>query len=142
MRSSRILAALLDLAIAAGCADAAALLVTAVLWKSLPGARAAIPYVWGAAAAAALAAFLLRDASGGRARRWLGLEAVGAAGGPPGRRASIRRNLPLLIPGWNVREVWPVLRDGSAPRPADLRTGVRIRRGDPRPTGPGTRADG
>lgn len=131
MRSSRLLAALLDLAIAAGCADAAALLVSAILWKFLPSARAAIPFVWGAAAAGALAAFLLRDASGGRARRWLGLEAVGPSGGPPGRRASIRRNLPLLIPGWNLREAWPVLRDGSAPRPSDLATGVRIRRWDP-----------
>jgi len=130
MKSSRLLAALLDLAVAAGCADAAALAVSAILWKFLPAARGAIPAVWALAAAGAIAAFALRDASGGRARRWLGLLAVGADGNPPGRRASVRRNLPLLVPGWNISEVWPVLRNGSATRPADRKTGVRIRRAD------------
>ena len=127
MTRARILAALLDLAIAAGCADAAGLLATALVWRFLPGARRAIPAIWIAAALAAVAFFALRDARGGRARRWLGLEAVRPDGRPPGRAASIRRNLALLVPGWNLREAWPVLRDGSAARPADRRTGVRIR---------------
>jgi len=130
VRSARILAALLDLAVAAGCADAAALLLTAVVWRFLPGLLGAIPAIWGAAAIAALAAFALRDASGGRARRWLGLEAVGRDGKAPGWRGSLRRNLPLLVPGWNIREVWPVLRDGSGSRPSDRRAGISIRGGD------------
>lgn len=127
MRSARILAALLDLAIAAGSADAIALAATAIAWRLLPALRPAIPGIWAAAAAAALSVFVLRDARGGRARRWLGLEAVGPEGGPPGWRRSVRRNLPLLVPGWNIREIWPVLRDGAAPRPSDRPAGVRIR---------------
>jgi hypothetical protein len=130
VRSARILAALLDLAVAAACADAAALLLTAVVWRFLPGFLGAIPAIWGTAAVGALAAFALRDASGGRARRWLGLEAVARDGGAPGWRGSLRRNLPLLVPGWNIREVWPVLRDGSASRPSDRRAGLWIRGGD------------
>jgi hypothetical protein len=130
MRTHRLLAALLDLALAAGVADAAALLMTGLVWKFAPSARGAIPVLWGVAAAGALAGFLLRDAGGGRARRWLGLEAVRPGGGPPGWRRSVARNLPLLVPVWNLREAWPVLRDGSATRPADRRFGVQIRRAD------------
>lgn len=108
----------------------AGLLSTALLWSAVPGGRTAIPFVWGAAGAAAVAAFLMRDARGGRARRWLGLEAVRPDGSPPGKSASLLRNLPLLVPGWNLIEAWPVLRDGEAVRRADRRTGVRIRRTD------------
>ena len=46
------------------------------------------------AASAAVAAFLLRDRRGGRARRWLALEARRPDGRPPGAWGSIRRNLP------------------------------------------------
>ena len=130
LKRARILACLLDFLLCAGCADAAALAVTAFLWWVAPGARSAIPWVWAAAAAAALAAFTARDSRGGRARRWLGLEAVREDGSAPGTKASIRRNLPLLVPIWNVLEAWPVLRDGDAARPADRKTRVRIRRTD------------
>ena len=126
MRRLRILAFLLDLLLCTVAADAAALLATALVWFWIPVWRGALPWVWAAAAAGALAAFLLRDASGGRARRWLALEAVRPDGGPPGAVNSIRRNLPLLVPIWNLFEAWPVLRDGAAVRPADRRTGIRI----------------
>ena len=122
MRCYRILAFFLDLLVCAGCADVAGLLITVFLWAAAPGGRRAIPAVWAAAGLAAAAAFLLRDARGGRARRWLGLEAVGPDGAIPGRAASVRRNLPLLVPGWNLVEAWPVLRQGDAIRPADRRT--------------------
>ncbi|MFN2386211.1 MAG: hypothetical protein ABR576_08000, partial [Thermoanaerobaculia bacterium] len=60
-------------------------------------------------------------------RRWFALEARDEApGNPPGRWGSIRRNLPLLIPFWNLAEAWPVLRDGAARRPSDRRRGIRI----------------
>jgi hypothetical protein len=116
----------LDLLLCSVAADAAALLATAVIWFWIPVWRGALAWVWAAAAAGALAAFLLRDASGGRARRWLALEAVRPDGGPPGAGNSIRRNLPLLVPIWNIFEAWPVLRDGAAVRPADRRIGIRI----------------
>jgi RDD family len=126
VRRRRILAFLLDLLLCSVAADAAALLATAVVWFWIPVWRGALAWVWAAAAAGALAAFLLRDASGGRSRRWLALEAVRPDGTPPGAMNSIRRNLPLLVPIWNLFEVWPVLRDGAAVRPADRRTGIRI----------------
>ncbi|MEO8432803.1 MAG: hypothetical protein ABI592_14940 [Acidobacteriota bacterium] len=128
MRLARIFAFFLDLLVCAACADAAGLAATAAFWWWLPGALpAAVPVIWAAVGASAVAAFLLRDAAGGRARRWLGLEAVGRGGTPPGRRASVRRNLPLLIPLWNIVEAWPVLRDGDTTRPADRRLGIVIR---------------
>ena len=126
MRRSRILAFLLDLLLCVAIGDAAGLALTAALWSWAPAWRGAIPWLWGLVAAASILAFLLRDASGGRARRWLALEAVGPEGRPPGPRGSILRNLPLIVPGWNLIEVWPVLRDGSAQRPADRRRGIRI----------------
>lgn len=127
MRLVRLFAFFLDLLVCAACADAAGLAATAIVWFWLPGARPAIPLIWAAAGAGAIAAFLLRDARGGRARRWLGLEAVGPGGTWPGRRASARRNLPLLVPGWNLIEAWPVLRNGDATRAADRRLGIVIR---------------
>lgn len=130
MKRARLLAFLLDVLAAAALADAGALLATAAVWWGLPFAREAIPWIWGAAGGTAVVLFLVRDARGGRARRWLGLEAVRREGGPPGAALSIRRNLPLLIPGWNVLEAWPVVRDGAAPRRSDRKTGVRILRTD------------
>jgi hypothetical protein len=126
MRRARLLAFFLDWTLCAGLADVAGLALTWMLWKLLPGWRAAVPYVWTAVGVAALLAFLLRDSSGGRARRWLALEAVDGEGRPPGIWGSVRRNLPLLIPVWNLVEVWPILRHGEAGRPADRRRGIRI----------------
>ena len=77
MRLARLFAFFLDLLICAACADAAGLAATAVVWFWIPGARPGIPAIWAAVGAGAVAAFLLRDARGGRSRRWLGLEAVG-----------------------------------------------------------------
>ena len=130
MKRARLLAFLLDVLAAAAVADAAGFVATGAVWWGLPFARQAIPWIWSSAGALAAALFLLRDARGGRARRWLGLEAVRPDGRVPGAALSIRRNLPLLVPGWNVLEVLPVLRDGSAPRRSDRKTGVQIRRTD------------
>jgi len=130
MQRARLLAFLLDVLTAAAIADAAGFLATAAVWWGLPFARQAIPWIWAAAGALAIALFLMRDARGGRARRWLGMEALRPDGRNPGAGLSIRRNLPLLIPGWNVLDALPVLRDGSAPRRSDRKTGVRIHRTD------------
>lgn len=125
-RRARILACLLDLLIPAAIADLTALLLTAVLWFLAPGLRSGTPWVWAFAAAASLAGFLLRDARGGRARRWLALEIRNERHRPPGPWASIRRNLPLLTPGWNLAEAWPVLRDGNATRRSDTALGLKV----------------
>jgi RDD family len=128
MRRTRLLALLLDVAVCAAAADAAGLAATFLIWRYVPGARGAIPGVWAVLAILAVGAFLLRDTGGGLARRWLALEARLPDGRPPGRWGSIRRNLPLLVPIWNLYDAWPVLSDGEAPRRCDRRTGTRILR--------------
>lgn len=125
-RRARILAALLDLLIAAATADALALALTGAVWFLAPGLRPQTPWIWAAAAAGALIAFLTRDARGGRARRWMALQVRDRQHRPPGVWASVRRNLPLLIPAWNLFEAWPVWRDGTAARPSDGRLGLEV----------------
>ena len=126
MRRARILAVLLDALICVALADAAALALTAALWLWLPAGRWLTSWVWGAAGAGAIAGFLLRDVHGGRARRWLALEAIDRDGRPPGLAGSIRRNLPLVVPIWNVWDAWPLLSDGAAQRRVDRRRGIRV----------------
>ena len=130
MRRARILSLLLDVFVCAALADVAGLALTALIWRWAPAGRTAIPWVWAALAAAATGAFLLRDSRGGRARRWLALEIRQANGRPPGALGSLRRNLPLLVPLWNVYDAWPVLQDGEAPRRCDRGTGTRILRSE------------
>ena len=128
MRRARLLALLLDVLVGVVPADLAGLLLTGFVWRFVPGLRDAIPAIWIAAGAAATAAFLLRDSGGGRARRWLALEARRPDGGPPGRLGSIRRNLPLLIPFWNLWDAWPLLSRRDGERRTDRRSGIRILR--------------
>jgi RDD family protein len=126
MRRARILACLLDALVSIALADAAALALTATLWIWLPGARWLTAWVWAGAGACAIVVFLLRDASGGRARRWLALEAVDREGRPPGPAGSILRNLPLVVPVWNLWDAWPLLSDGAAQRRTDRARGIRV----------------
>jgi hypothetical protein len=128
MRRTRLLALFLDVLVCAVAADCAGLALTALIWRLSNAARAAIPWIWGALAAAAVLAFLLRDSRGGRARRWLALEVRTLDGRPPGPWRSIGRNLPLLLPGWNLLDAWPAFRDGEAPRRCDRGLGTRILR--------------
>jgi hypothetical protein len=126
MRRTRLLALFLDLLLCAGIADGVGLALTAIVWRAWPSARVAIPWIWGVLGAAATAAFLLRDARGGRARRWLALELRRADGRPPGAGRSVVRNLVLLLPVWNLLDAWPALQDGEAPRRCDRSLGLRI----------------
>lgn len=126
MRRARLLALFLDVLVCAAPADLVALALTWAVWRFFPDARAAIPAIWGAAGLGATAAFLLRDAAGGRARRWLAMEARLPDGRPPGAWGSIRRNAPLLVPFWNFYDAWPLLKDGGASRRTDGRTGIRM----------------
>lgn len=126
MRRARLLALFLDVLVCAVPADLAGLILTGAVWRFVPSARRAVPAIWAIAAAAATVAFLLRDARGGRARRWLALEARRPDGSPPGAWGSLRRNLPLLLPLWNLWDAWPLLRDREASRRTDLRSGIRM----------------
>jgi hypothetical protein len=128
MRRTRLLALFLDVLVCAGIADGVGLAVTGLVWRLWPAGRPAIPWLWAALAGGAILAFLLRDARGGRARRWLALEVrtVDGEGGPPGAWRSIGRNAVLLVPGWNLWDAWPALRDGEAPRRCDRVLRLRI----------------
>jgi hypothetical protein len=126
MRRARLLALFLDVLVCAALADLTGLALTALIWRLFPAGRAALPWLWAALASGAIAGFLVRDARGGRARRWLALEARRWDGRNPGAWGSIRRNLPLLIPVWNLFDAWPVLRDGQAMRRCDRASGTRI----------------
>jgi RDD family len=126
MRRARLLALFLDVLVCAAPADLAGLALTWGVWRFLPSARTWIPAIWAVAGVAATAAFLLRDAAGGRARRWLATEARRPDGRPPGAWGSVRRNFPLLVPFWNLYDAWPFLQDGEAPRRTDERTGIRM----------------
>jgi hypothetical protein len=122
-----MLALFLDVLVCAGIADAAGLVLTALVWRLWPAGREAIPWLWGVLAGGAVLAFLLRDARGGRARRWLAVEVRTAGGGPPGPWRSIARNAVLLLPGWNLWDAWPALRDPEgSPRRCDRALGLRI----------------
>jgi hypothetical protein len=128
MRRTRLLALFLDVLVCASLADAAGLALTALLWRFWPAGRGTIPWLWGALAGAAILAFLLRDSRGGRARRWLAFEVRRADGTMPGAWRSIGRNAVLLLPGWNLWDAWPALRDGQSPRRCDRALGLRILR--------------
>jgi hypothetical protein len=130
VRRARSLAALLDFLIPAVAADALGLLATGAGWFFGLSSPRLAAWIWAALAAAAVAGFLLRDAAGGRARRWLGVEVRDAAGEPPGAWGSVRRNLPLLVPGWNLIDVWPVLADGAGPRRSDRGRGYAVVRAE------------
>ena len=112
---ARILAFFLDVLLCASAADLAGLGVTWAVWRLFPAFRAALPLVWAALGLAATGRFPA--------------EGQGRRPGPPlacprGRRRrrppasgwdSIRRNLPLLVPIWNVFDAWPVFLDGQLP---------------------------
>jgi uncharacterized RDD family membrane protein YckC len=70
--------------------------------------------------------WLCRDARGGLSRKWLGLEIVDRDGRNPGVFRSVVRNLPLLVPGWNLWEAWRVARGGDRPRSLDPALGLRL----------------
>ncbi|HEY1435451.1 MAG TPA: RDD family protein [Thermoanaerobaculia bacterium] len=130
MRRARLLALFLDVLVCAVPADLLGLGVTWAVWRFLPALRPAIPGIWAGAGLAAAVAFLLRDAGGGRARRWMAIEARRPDGRPPGAWGSVRRNLPLLLPFWNLYDSWPLLIPGKseAERRTDRRTGIRMLR--------------
>ncbi len=74
-----------------------------------------------------LGLFLCRDATGGFSRKWLGFRIEDRRGRPPGLWRSALRNLPLIVPGWNVYEGLRLLRRPEEPRPLDRLMGLRFR---------------
>lgn len=75
------------------------------------GAINAIQIVWFVALSVVMAAMLLRDGYKGRSigKQLLGLRCVNARGEGCGYLRSLVRNLPLIVPVWNLLEVVLVL---------------------------------
>jgi len=80
----------------------------AMTWASSPKG---IQIVWWAALAVLMVAMLLRDGFRGRSigKHLLGLRLLTPRGEGCGYGRSFARNLPLVVPGWNLLEVLLVL---------------------------------
>ena len=102
MARQRALAFFLDAAIIAALVDLPAVLALAAVSLFFPDVS--LGRVGWVAFAISLLGLLCRDARGGLSRKWLGLEVADSKGNRPGIVRSAVRNLPLLVPGWNVYE--------------------------------------
>lgn len=118
----RVAAFLVDaLTIAVVLVAPAALISYAMAW--IGGSLKGIQIVWWAALAILILSILLRDGFRGRSvgKQLLGLRLTTKKGRPCGYLRSVVRNIPLIVPPWNLIEVAFVL----AGKP---RTGDRIAR--------------
>jgi len=94
------------------------------LWDSTWG----IPRIWHSATLILVIAILLRDAFGGRSPgKWLmGLRVDTADGRSCSWWRSIVRNLPLVVPGWNLVEIGLLLFGRDSRRSGDRIAGTRV----------------
>lgn len=117
----------IDLAIFAGLpllVSAVAVFGTLLFVAEPPDALAAVFRV---AQGVFVIGLLLRDSSGSSpGKRVVGLKVVGSLGRPPGLWSSTVRNLPLLVPGWNLFEAWSVWRRPDALRSGDRAAGTAL----------------
>jgi hypothetical protein len=121
----RALSLVLDAAIFACLVDAPALVALGLAFLFFPDAR--LVEIGAFACIVFLLVFLARDTRGGFSRKWLGFKIEDERGRPPGWARSFLRNMPLVVPGWNVWEAVSVLRHGDRPRPIDRLLGLRFR---------------
>ena len=71
--------------------------------------------------------FLLRDTGGASpGKRLFGLRLVREGGRPVGVLASIARNVPMLVPGWNLIELLSVIRRDDGRRGGDRLAGTTL----------------
>ncbi len=79
------------------------------------------------AQALAVLLFLFRDGAGGSpGKKLFGLRLVRKGGLPAGPAASFERNLPLLVPVWNLIEIALVIRRRDGRRPGDKLAGTTL----------------
>lgn len=86
------------------------------------GSTKAVANVWWGAFAILCLGVLLRDGMSGRSpgKKLFGLRLATATGEPCGYGRSALRNLPLLVPGWNLLEIVMVLFTRPPRRTGDL----------------------
>jgi uncharacterized RDD family membrane protein YckC len=94
----------------------------------LGGSLKAITLVWWGALLVLILALLFRDGQRGRSmgKRLLGLKIEVKGGGSCGYGRSAIRNLPLIVPGWNLLEVYLVLFARSGLRTGDRLAGTSV----------------
>ncbi len=122
------------LRIAAFLVDAVTMAVVLILPASLVsyalawigGSVKGIQIVWWVALATLILSILIRDGIRGRSlgKQLLGLRLTTRSGGRCGYLRSIVRNLPLIVPLWNVLEVGFVL--AGRPRTGDRIAGTAV----------------
>jgi uncharacterized RDD family membrane protein YckC len=80
-----------------------------------------------AAQVLAVCLFLVRDADGGSpGKRLFGLRLILRGGESAGLLPSILRNVPLLVPGWNLIELASLVRRKDGRRPGDRAAGTAL----------------
>ncbi len=77
-----------------------------ILWFG--GSMRPVSWIWWGALLLFLLFLLFRDAVGGRSmgKRFMAVEIRTRSGAPVGWLRSAARNLPLVVPGWNLVEVF------------------------------------
>lgn len=121
----RLAAFLVDsLSWAVGLMLPAAILSYLAIW--LGAGVGAMNTIWGAAILILALSILLRDGRRGRSvgKRLLGLRLLTPDGSPCGYRLSCLRNLPLVVPVWNLIEVALVV--VGRPRTGDRMAGTIV----------------
>lgn len=123
----RIAASVIDLLLFALLLILPATLISwLIVW--LFAAGRAINILWWTTMLILILAFLLRDGWRGRSpgKRLFGLRIATASGVPCGLLRSLARNLPLLVPGWNLIELWLVVSPRSLRRTGDRIAGTTV----------------
>lgn len=109
-----------DLLLLAGGPLLVAAAVALAVFLATPEPPLFLGRVFRVAEAVFLVVFLGRDAGGGSpGKRLLGLRIVRVDGAGTSLATSLVRNLPLLVPGWNLIEAASVLRRSDGRRPGD-----------------------
>jgi uncharacterized RDD family membrane protein YckC len=116
-----------DLVLVAGIPFLLASGIVLCVYASSREAPAGLDDGFRAAQAASIGLFLFRDAGGGSpGKKLFGLGLVLAGGAKAGPLHSLKRNLPLLIPVWNLVELASLLRRPDRRRPGDRLAGTLL----------------
>jgi uncharacterized RDD family membrane protein YckC len=116
-----------DLILVAGVPLLLASVIVLCVYGSSRAAPAGLDDGFRAAQAVALGLFLFRDAGGGSpGKKLFGLRLILAGGVKAGAFQSLLRNLPLLLPGWNLIELSSLLRRRDGRRPGDRAAGTLL----------------
>ena len=125
MARFRALSAALDAALIAAAVDVPALVLLGALFVFAPDFP--LSGLGLAASAATLGGFLMRDTTGGFSRKWLGFRIEKRDGSAPGLLRSVLRNVPTVIPGWNLYEAYQLWRRPDEARLMDRLLGLQVR---------------